>query len=87
MRMRKETPDITETHNKAIRVIFSCKTLDQLWVAWEYCLIVFAFYDRSLPRGFKRAEFKRSEESRRLIVKAMEEKKSLLIRTIRNRVI
>lgn len=77
-----------EHHSKAIRVILSCETLEQLDVARKYCLVLMNFHVKTMSgvhRNYKKSYINGINESESFMNKALNEHRSRIIRVMRSK--
>lgn len=77
-----------EHHNKAIKVILSCETLDQLDVAREYCMIAINFHVKLLNgihSNYRDSYVKVIKESESFMNEALKDHRNRLFRINRRR--
>jgi len=78
-----------EHHNKAIKVILSCETLDQLDVARKYCIIAINFHVKSVNdshSNYRDSYIKMIRESESFMNEALKDHRNRLVRINRSRI-
>lgn len=77
-----------EHHSKAIKVILSCETLDQLDVAREYCIIAINFHVKSVNGSYgsyRDSYIKMIRESESFMNEALKDHRNRLFRINRSK--
>jgi len=72
-----------EHHSKAIKVILSCKTLEQLDVARKYCLVMLNLHGKHavcLHKNVREFYIKKIQESEKFMNKALNDQRTTILR-------
>jgi len=79
---------LNEHHSKAIRVILSCETLEQLDVARKYCLVLMNFHVKTMlgvHRNYRESYISSISESESFMNEALKDHRSRILRVMRSK--